>query len=98
MFSRTIWKTYTREFFKDFKLHSSFGLVQFRSSLKSSLELVHVFYQIALETILLPIQTTISRLRIMRREKHSALRWLDSNKMIYNISINFQVTITFLAI
>ncbi len=43
-------KTYTREFFKDFKLHSSFGLVQFRSSLKNSL--VHVFFQIALETIL----------------------------------------------
>ena len=52
MFSRAIWKkTYTREFFKDFKLHSSFGLVQFRSSLKNSL--VHVFFQIALETILL---------------------------------------------
>ena len=34
-------RTYTREFFKDFKLHSSFGLVQFRSSLKNSL--VHVF-------------------------------------------------------
>ncbi len=33
--------SYTREFFKDFKLHSSFGLVQFRSSLKNSL--VHVF-------------------------------------------------------
>ncbi len=46
-------KTYTREFFKDLKLHSSFGLVQFRSSLKNSL--VHVFFQIALETILLPI-------------------------------------------
>ncbi len=46
-------KTYTREFFKDFKLHSSFGLVQFRSSLKNLL--VHVFFQIALETILLPI-------------------------------------------
>ena len=33
--------TYTREFFKDVKLHSSFGLVQFRSSLENSL--VHVF-------------------------------------------------------
>ena len=42
MFSRAIWKTCTREFFKDFKLHSSFGLVQFRSSLKNSL--VHVFF------------------------------------------------------
>ena len=41
MVSRAIWKTYTREFFKDFKLHSSFGLVQFWSSLKNSL--VHVF-------------------------------------------------------
>ena len=50
-------KTYTREFFKDVKLHSSFGLVQFRSSLKNSL--VHVFFQIALETILLPIQTEL---------------------------------------
>ena len=55
MFSRAIWKkTCTSEFFKDLKLHSFFGLVQFRSSLKNSL--VHVFFQIALETILLPIQ------------------------------------------
>ena len=35
-------------------INPSFGLMQFRSSLKNSL--VHVFFQIALETILLPIQ------------------------------------------
>ena len=52
-------KTYTHKFFKDFKIHSSFGLVQFRSSLKNSL--VHVFFQIALETILLPIQMNINQ-------------------------------------
>ena len=58
MFSRAIWsfsREFSSEFFKDFKLQSSCGLVQFRSSLKNSL--VHVFFQIALETILLPILT-----------------------------------------
>ncbi len=34
-------KTYTHVFFKNFKLHLSFGLVQFRSCLTNSL--VHVF-------------------------------------------------------
>ena len=30
LFFRAIWKTYAREFFKDFKLHSTFGLaIQF---------------------------------------------------------------------
>ncbi len=47
-------KTYTREFFKDFKLHSSFGLVQ--SVLIVFEKLTRAcFFQIALETILLPI-------------------------------------------
>ena len=41
MVSRGIWKNIHSWVFKDFKLHSSFGLVQFWSSLKNSL--VHVF-------------------------------------------------------
>ncbi len=47
-------KTYTSEFFKDFKLHSSFGraiLIVFEKLTRAC------FFQIALETILLPIQT-----------------------------------------
>ena len=39
--SRGIWKNIHSWLFRDFKLHSSFGLVQFWSSLKNSL--VHVF-------------------------------------------------------
>ncbi len=49
-------KTYTREFFKDFKLHSSFGLVQFCRIVFKKLTGA-CFFQIALQTILLPIQT-----------------------------------------
>jgi hypothetical protein len=61
LISNSIWflaqsgKSCTREFFKDFKLHSSFGLVQFLSSLKNSL--VHVFSKLHSKPLLLPIQT-----------------------------------------
>jgi hypothetical protein len=42
MISRAIWKTCTREFFKDLIQHLSFGFVQFWWTLKNSL--VYVFF------------------------------------------------------
>jgi hypothetical protein len=47
-------KTYTREFFKVFKSHSYFKLVQYRSSLKNSL--VHVVFKLHSERYKCPYQ------------------------------------------
>ncbi len=55
-------ETYTHEFFKDIKLHTSFGRV-------------HVFFQIALETILLPMQIAAIVSSIYNGQTH----WSDQN-------------------